>query len=91
MNITGAATGVLTTQSLPVSVYYDYSSKMLQITGDDITSGQLTIYSLTGKVILQEKNLMTNQQISMSLMNSGIYIVKIEKGGLVSSQKVVVK
>ncbi|WP_417352318.1 T9SS type A sorting domain-containing protein [Flavobacterium alkalisoli] len=55
-------------------------------------AGELTIYSITGSKVYQTKtNASQTQQLNLSALNSGMYIVKLQAGNYTESKKLIIK
>jgi len=59
------------------------------IINSSLKNGKATIYTLTGQKM--EELSLTNASMLSNKLNSGIYMVKFEEAGVVSTQKVIVK
>ena len=65
------------------------SNGMLYMSSKSNLNKQVTIYALTGQQVCN-KNIQTKDQIDISNLNKGIYIVKIEEDGKIATRKLVV-
>lgn len=51
----------------------------------------LSVYSITGELLMNKRNLDTNQSVDISNLSSGLYLVKISDGHLQYTQKLIKK
>ncbi len=62
-----------------VTVYPNPSGKSIQLTG--VTSGELVVYDMMGKKVLNHKLLNGNEEISVQTLMTGVYIIQVKDGG----------
>ena len=71
-------------------IYQNPVSKTIKISGSNLNSAQIRIFDSLGKTVHQQnKNL--NQEINISHLNSGLYILKIDVQGKTKTQKLVIR
>ena len=61
----------------------------LFITTDNNEAKQVIVYDLLGKLVLQD--VVTNQPLNVSNLNSGVYMVKITEDGKTATRKLVIR
>jgi hypothetical protein len=72
------------------TLYPNPAKNNIQIQNFNFTSGEIRIFNVLGKQVLhQTKNL--DKNIDVSLLNAGIYIVKISSEGKSKTQKLVIQ
>ena len=50
----------------------------------------ISIYDLRGRLILQKKNVITNEKIDVTTLSSALYIIKIKIGNRVNLRKIMI-
>ena len=63
----------------------------IYITSKNVSAKEISIYDVLGKLVLQS-NLNTNsKEVSVSALNPGVYIIKINEGDATATRKLIVK
>jgi len=74
-----------------VRLYPNPTEEIINIEMDDPADAKLEIYNITGRSILRKNIRSTKESIDMSGYPKGIYLVKVNHGGMVNVGKVVVR
>ena len=71
-------------------IYPNPATSMVQISSDELLD-QITIRDLTGKVVMVQMNPDMNQNLDVSDLASGLYIVESRKGNVISVEKLAIQ
>jgi hypothetical protein len=63
----------------------------IYITSKNISSKEITIYDVLGKLVLQTTLNTNSKEVNVSALNSGVYIIKIKEGDATATRKLIVK
>ncbi len=63
----------------------------IYITSKNISSKDITIYDVLGKLVLQTNLNVNSKEVNISSLNSGVYIIKIKEGEATATRKLIVK
>mgnify|MGYP003632351175 CR=1 FL=1 len=74
-----------------ISIYPVPTSDILNITFKESITGNATISDATGKVIILKKIKGEDNQLDISSLSSGLYVVKIQSGNAVYTQNIIKK
>jgi hypothetical protein len=76
----------------PVSTFNVYPNPgngiiNIEIKSSELLPGEISVFSLSGKTVYSKRMLNSNEQINLSSLNKGIYIISIETGNKRYSQR----
>ncbi len=76
-----------------ISVYPNPSNGIFQLTVDNMQSAEveLEIYNVSGEKIYTASNIQQQNQIDLSAISKGLYIIKVYAGSRIYYQKIVVQ
>jgi len=81
--------------SFNISVYPNPSNGIFNLGFENWDLGfknaELCIYNMLGEIVLKSQILNPNSQIDLSAQPKGIYFIKVQSGGEVSTQKIVIE
>ncbi|WP_299050214.1 DM13 domain-containing protein [uncultured Polaribacter sp.] len=90
---TSSSCAVLNTENFildTISFYPNPAKNNLTISNTENINGEIRIYNVLGKQVLQQSNI-SNQTIDISNLNSGIYMLTINADGRSKTQKLVIE
>ncbi len=67
------------------------SNGKIYITSKNASSKEITIYDVLGKRVLQTNLNVNNKEVNVSVLNSGVYIIKIQEGDASTTRKLIIK
>ena len=71
-----------------VIMYPNPASSILNI--ENAENSSIDVYDLLGRVILSKNNISLNQQLNVSSLTSGTYLIKITNGNQVKTDKFII-
>ena len=74
------STGIVTNMVEKMEVYPNPAHQEFAVTTNGSTPINIAIYDLTGKKIIEKKNVLPNQSIDITSLSSGIYLIRISTG-----------
>jgi uncharacterized protein (TIGR02145 family) len=74
-----------------VSVYPNPTTDFIRITTNQINSSSIQIMNITGQVMYSNENYNSNEDIDLSELSSGIYIIKMNIDGIEKFEKIIKK
>ena len=87
VDFTTLLTSVNSTQTNPLVIFPNPSKGKFEIAGENIQGGNLRIIDVNGKEVYSAKIINKLTSIDISPVNSGLYIIEIEKDGVRSTSK----
>ncbi len=64
-------------QSPAIRIYPNPSNGTIRLSTDNSNAMDLRVYNVLGKLVLQRSDIRANQEINISSLNKGVYIVKV--------------
>lgn len=73
-----------------IGVYPNPTSDIIHISGTNINSAEIRIFDFLGKTVFQKNNNL-DQEINLSHLKKGIYLLQINNQGKINTKKIVLK
>ncbi|MFK8036795.1 MAG: T9SS type A sorting domain-containing protein [Crocinitomicaceae bacterium] len=90
LELTASSASISKTESLSLELYPNPATDMVRVSSNDKGNMNVAIHDITGKNVMSTV-LSNNNQIDVSNLTTGIYLVKVSQNGATSTKKLVVE